>query len=123
MAKNMSKNKSNADMWLVALVACVAIIAIVIISKGISFGTGSYSTITGEVTKDLSERCMDSDSGLDYYAAGSISGFMPKKFDAYDRCVSKTVLWETYCNSDNYGSAVQFTCPYGCEANRCKAAD
>jgi hypothetical protein len=70
--------------------------------------------------------CTDSDGGQDYYAKGSISGAMPSGYISEDRCTTDmngtlNRLREVVC-IDNYGSAVIFDCPYGCNEGACWAS-
>jgi hypothetical protein len=112
----MVKGKINSEILVLGLVAIVSITAIFFI-------TNMGNNIIGEAKGGwFSRSCSDSDNGLNYYVKGSVSGAMPRNFDPVDSCYSPTLLRETYCGSNNYATAVQYTCVYGCLNGVCNQA-
>ena len=113
----MAKGKINSEMSVLGIVAIVAVLAIVFMYVGpndiIGLAKGGGTSV---------KMCNDSDGGLNYYVYGYVSGSMPKRFAPYDSCSSATVLRETYCGSNNMGTAAQYTCPYGCANGVCNQA-
>jgi hypothetical protein len=114
----MAKEKINHHMWSIAIVACVAIVALVfMVSINLNLNMIGWAKGGGST-----KQCTDSDGGLNYYVIGHVSGSMPKRFGPYDSCLSSATLRETYCSSNNMGTAVQYTCPYGCANGVCNSA-
>ncbi|MFH1175030.1 MAG: PEGA domain-containing protein [archaeon] len=64
--------------------------------------------------------CSDSDGGLNYYTSGYVTGNLMNgtPYTQYDFCASGSLLAEQYCSGTIPASAV-YTCPNGCNANRC----
>ena len=108
----------------------VAIVAVVAIGFLVS-EFGQVSNLTGDAyraplptpTYTPPSTCTDSDGGLDYNTAGTVT-YGTRTFT--DRC-DGIYLSERYCSSSNYASTQKFLCPGSClttkeVGSRCVAA-
>ena len=84
-------------------------------SDGSSSGGGGGAT----VVQDLNSPCYDSDGGKNYYAAGNVRLNNAGAISSYsDRCTSRDLLTEYYCEGTSMGS-VNYDCKGTCIGSSC----
>ncbi|MFH0862895.1 MAG: hypothetical protein V1875_07705 [Candidatus Altiarchaeota archaeon] len=66
-------------------------------------------------------RCIDSDGGISYYAAGSCQGYNSDytRWNTDSDYCSGSIIYECYCGADNRLNHSLIICPDGCANNRC----
>ena len=87
---------------------------------------------SGTCQKDCTNKCTDSDGGVDYNTKGTVyyglenaTDFCWNYGDSYGPCEGKNgcVLAEHYCNKDGTVGKLTYDCPNGCKNGACDYVD